>query len=133
MRSLGHSKQIISHVPLVAAPQICSKINDAMHAAVNMNGERFAALGLLPAGGKEAARELVRCVAKMKFVGGCIGMSRQNRLEGEEWDELWDTAERYRVPVLLREMWPVGSEVCRLCMFQGAGEGERRRKHGLKD
>ncbi len=82
-----------------------------MHAAILMNSEKFAALSMLPAEGKEAARELARCVGKMKFVGGCIGLSMQIRLEGEEWEELWDVAVRYRVPVLLREMWPVGSQV----------------------
>jgi predicted TIM-barrel fold metal-dependent hydrolase len=88
-----------------------------------MNGEKVAALSMLPIEGKEAARELARCVGKMKFVGGCIGMSRQTRLEGEEWEALWDVAERYRVPILLREMWPVGSEVCCFSIVQRHNEG----------
>ncbi|KAI4924934.1 uncharacterized protein J4E92_006971 [Alternaria infectoria] len=111
MRTLGHSKQIISHIPIAAAPPICSKINDTMHSAVIMNGEKVAALSMLPSEGKEAAKELARCVGKMKFVGGCIGMSRNIKLEEAEWEDLWDVAERYRVPILLREMWPVGSEI----------------------
>ncbi|RYN35685.1 hypothetical protein AA0112_g5071 [Alternaria arborescens] len=95
MRFLGQSKQIISHVPLVAAPQTCSKINDAMHAAVITNSEKFSVLSMLPLEGKEAAREL----------------TRKTELEGVEWEALWDAAERYRVPILLRETWPVGSEM----------------------
>ncbi|CAN9456137.1 unnamed protein product [Alternaria alternata] len=62
MRFLGQSKQIISHVPLVAAPQTCSRINDAMHAAVIMNSEKFSVLSMLPLEGKEAARELASSV-----------------------------------------------------------------------
>jgi predicted TIM-barrel fold metal-dependent hydrolase len=99
-----------------------------MHAAVTMNGERFAALSMLPMEGKEAARELARCVSKMKFVGGCIARTRQTMLEGAEWEELWDTADRYRVPVLLREKWPVGSEVCSCPCF-----GHQKRKKGEEE
>lgn len=127
MRFLGQSKQIISHVPLVAAPQTCSRINDAMHAAVIMNSEKFSVLSMLPLEGKEAARELARCVGKMKFVGGCIGISRKTELEGVEWEELWDAAERYRVPILLRETWPVGSEVCCSLYF-----GNQTREKGTR-
>lgn len=83
-----------------------------------MNGEKVAALSMLPTEGKEAAKELARCVGKMKFMGGCIGMSRNIKLEQVEWEELWDVAERYRVPVLLRETWPVGSEVCCFSVLQ---------------
>lgn len=91
-----------------------------------MNGEKVAALSMLPIEGKEAARELARCVGKMQFVGGCVGMSRQTRLEAEEWEALWDVAERYRVPILLREMWPVGSEVCCFPVVQRPREGRMR-------
>ena len=52
-----------------------------------------------------------------RHVGPCGGEGRADgasvgELEGVEWEELWDAAERYRVPILLRETWPVGSEVC---------------------
>jgi predicted TIM-barrel fold metal-dependent hydrolase len=111
MRTLGQSKQIISHIPIAAPPQLCAKHNDAIHTAIVMNGEKLAALAMLPADGKEAAKELARCVGKYKFVGGVLGLSRDIRLDDGSFWELWNTAEKYRVPVCLREMWPLGSEV----------------------
>jgi hypothetical protein len=30
---------------------------------------------------------------------------------GPAYEELWCVAEKYRVPVVLRDVWPVGSEV----------------------
>lgn len=70
MRSLGHSKQIVSHLPIPASLATCAKFNDALHAATHLNTEKILTLALLPADGKEAAKELQRCVTKMKFVGG---------------------------------------------------------------
>jgi predicted TIM-barrel fold metal-dependent hydrolase len=111
MRTLGHSKQILSHIPIDAPPQVCAKHNDAIHTAIVMNGEKFAAMAMLPTDGKEAAKELARCVGRYRFVGGVLGLSRGLALDDEGFEELWNTAEKYRVPVCLRAMWSLGSEV----------------------
>ncbi|KAF1841175.1 uncharacterized protein K460DRAFT_410565 [Cucurbitaria berberidis CBS 394.84] len=118
MRSLGHAKQIVSHISIPATAQTCAKFNDALYAAIRLNAEKFSALALLPSGageGKEAARELQRCIVKYRFVGGVIGLRSGSEGEGSlvegSFEELWDTAEKYRVPIALREMWPAGSEL----------------------
>jgi predicted TIM-barrel fold metal-dependent hydrolase len=114
MRSLGQSKQILSHIPINANPATCTKFNDALFTAIQLNGDKLAAMAFLPAVGKEAAKELQRCVTKLKFVGGVValrpvgkgGVSMSSGLE-----ELWSMAEKYHVPIMLRDMWPVGDEV----------------------
>lgn len=114
MRTLGHSKQIVSHIPITATPATCAKFNDALYVAIQLNAGRFAALALLPGEGKEAAKELQRCVTKMRFVGGLVGLrggEGEALLDGG-FEELWSTAEKSRVPIALREMWPTGGEVC---------------------
>lgn len=127
MRTLGHSRQIISHLPITAPPQTCTKFNDALYTAIRMNADKFAALALLPGGvgeGKEAARELQRCVSKYGFVGGVLGLKRGNGSEGGvgdrsdgSYEELWAAADKLRVPIALRELWPAGSEVSFICAW----------------
>jgi predicted TIM-barrel fold metal-dependent hydrolase len=81
---------------------------------IQMNQEKFAALAILPPEGKEAAKELQRCVVKMKFVGGVVGLRPDGRgglTLGTDMEEVWSTAAKFRVPVMLRDMWPVGAQV----------------------
>ncbi|KAJ4367289.1 hypothetical protein N0V83_006870 [Neocucurbitaria cava] len=118
MRALGHSKQIISHIPFPASALTCAKLNDALYAANRLNADKFVPLALLPSGageGKDAARELQKCITKYRFVGGVLGLgpgsSRSGNLDDRSFDELWALAEKYRVPVALREMWPIESEL----------------------
>lgn len=121
MRTLGHSKQIVSHVPITATPQTCTKFNDVLYSAIRYNTDKFAALALLPGGageGRDAARELQRCVTKCRFVGAILGLKRGSGIEGGlgdgsdgSYEELWAVAERNLVPIALRELWPAGSEV----------------------
>jgi predicted TIM-barrel fold metal-dependent hydrolase len=107
MRATGVTTQIISHVPLYASPQTCVRINDALNAAIYMNPDRFAGMASLPVlDGKEAARELQRCVTKYKFVGGVLALGRGDKIDGDGFEELWAAAERYKVPVAVREVWP---------------------------
>jgi predicted TIM-barrel fold metal-dependent hydrolase len=110
MRSLGHTKQILSHIPIEANASTCAKFNNALYASIQLNTDKFAALAMLPTEGKEAAKELQRCVTKMKFVGGVVA-SRSGASLHEGFEELWDTAEKYRVPIAVRELWPTGDEV----------------------
>ncbi|KAH8727481.1 hypothetical protein GQ44DRAFT_611404 [Phaeosphaeriaceae sp. PMI808] len=119
MRRLGHSKQILSHIPVSASLATCVKFNDAMFAATQLDAEKFAALALLPRDGREASRELQRCITKMKFVGGVIGLKRDEGSAGlldDGYEEVWVMAEKYRVPIVLREKWPTGDE---LVVYQG--------------
>ncbi|KAF2706605.1 hypothetical protein K504DRAFT_384772 [Pleomassaria siparia CBS 279.74] len=120
MRTSSITLQIISHIPIEnATPQTCQKINDAMYSQIVMSPDRFQALAMLPCGrgvGKEAGRELARCVSKYRFVGGVMGVKRggsEGSVDGEagslddkEWEELWAVAERYKVPIALRTVFP---------------------------
>ncbi|KZM21794.1 uncharacterized protein EKO05_0001721 [Ascochyta rabiei] len=112
MRALGHTRQVLSHLPVSASPQMCSKLNNALEAATRMQTDKMVALALLPSGkgeGKEAARELQRCVTKLKFVGGVVAVG--NGLADQSFDEVWGTAQKFGVPVVLREGWPTGAEI----------------------
>jgi predicted TIM-barrel fold metal-dependent hydrolase len=111
MRVLGHSKQILSHIPIAASVGSCTRFNDALGAAIQMTADKFAALAMLPADGKDAGRELQRCVTKMRFVGGVLGLGQGNGMLDPAYKDLWTAAEKYRVPIVLRDTWPVGSEV----------------------
>lgn len=85
-----------------------------MASAVLMNAERFSVLAGLPNDGKEAARELVRCVNRYGFVGGVVALGKGGggmQVDREEWWELWNQAEKFRVPILIRGLWPLASEV----------------------
>ena len=117
MRTLGHSKQIVSHIAITATAQTCTKLNDTLYAAIRLNPEKFAALALLPSGegdGKEAAKELQRCIIKYRFAGGVVGLRRGGgSLDDNSFEDLWFMAEKYRVPIALKEIWPAGSEVSR--------------------
>lgn len=115
MRTLGHARQIISHIPLTVNPALCTKFNDALNAGVRLDADKMAAIALLPCGkgeGLDAAKELQRCV-KLGFVGGMVVLRREGIecLLDESYKELWSAAERWRVPILLREAWPTGDEV----------------------
>ncbi|OAK98880.1 hypothetical protein IQ06DRAFT_225486 [Phaeosphaeriaceae sp. SRC1lsM3a] len=114
MRALGQSMQILSHIPITANASTCTRYNDALFAAIQLNSDKFAALAILPVDGKEAARELQRCVTKMRFVGGVVGVQPDGRggaALGNELDDLWSMADRFRVPIMLRDLWPVGAEL----------------------
>ncbi|KAF1930835.1 uncharacterized protein M421DRAFT_57220 [Didymella exigua CBS 183.55] len=111
-RALGHTVQIISHIPFAATPQICMKLNDALDAGIRMQNDRMVALALLPSvpgEGSGAARELQRCVTKLKFVGGVVAAGRG--IEDGGFEEVWGVAQRLRVPVVLREGWPSGDQI----------------------
>ncbi|KAH7095723.1 hypothetical protein FB567DRAFT_556810 [Paraphoma chrysanthemicola] len=110
MRGLGHSKQILSHLPITTNAATCTKFNDALYASIQLKPEKLAALAMLPANGKDAARELRRCVTKMKFVGGVVSIGPGTSLH-EGFDELWDMAEKYRVPIAVRNLWPTEGEL----------------------
>ena len=115
---LGHSRQVLSHLPLSASPQTCTRFNDALHAAIRLHAEKFSGLALLPSRkgeAREAAKELQRCVTKYGFVGGVVGLKRgvdgERLVSGAEFEVVWDTAVKCRVPIALRELWPMVEEV----------------------
>lgn len=105
MRTAGVTKQIVSHVPVNAASHLYPDLNDALYRAVCLQSDRFAGMALLPMNSAvEAASELQRCVTKYRFVGGVLGLSVDTF--GPAYEELWMMAERYRVPIALKEVWP---------------------------
>lgn len=129
-RALGHTIQIISHIPIDATPQTCAKLNDALYAGTRMQNDRLAGLALLPSGlgeGKEAARELQRCVTKFRFVGGVVGTGRG--IEDKSYEEVWGMAQRLGVPIVLREIWPSGAQVRYRSLPQGTREIEEINEH----
>lgn len=112
-RALGHTTQVISHIPVATTPHRYVKLNDALDAGTRMQRNRMVALALLPSGqgeGMEAARELQRCVTKLKFVGGVFATGRG--LEEGGFEEVWAMAQRLGVPVVLRDGWPSRDQVC---------------------
>jgi predicted TIM-barrel fold metal-dependent hydrolase len=124
MRASNTQLQIVSHIPIEnASPRTCMKVNDAMYNQIVTAPDRFQALAMLPECGKEAARELGRCVEKYRFVGGVLGfkiggigevtgnMEGKMHLGGREWEDLWATAERYKVPIALRVVFPTRNQV----------------------
>ncbi|KAL5120222.1 hypothetical protein ACEQ8H_001779 [Pleosporales sp. CAS-2024a] len=114
MRTLGQAKQILSHVPIAANLATCARFNDTLSSVIQMNTDKFAALAILPPEGKEAAKELQRCVAKLKFVGGVLALRPDGRggsSLGSDLEEVWSTAAKYRVPLMVRNMWPVGAQL----------------------
>lgn len=75
MRTLGHTTQIISHIPVSATPQMCTKLNDALDTGTRLQSDKLVALALLPSSpgdGKDAATELQRCVTRLRFAGGVV-------------------------------------------------------------
>jgi predicted TIM-barrel fold metal-dependent hydrolase len=76
-----------------------------------MNSDRFAALACLPSDGLGAARELCRCVVKLGFCGGVVVLNREEGWGVSGMEELWNTAMKLKVPILIREGWVRGSEV----------------------
>lgn len=111
-RTLGHTTQVISHIPIATTPQMCMKLNDALDAGTRMQNDRLVGLALLPSGlgeGREAARELQRCVTKFKFVGGVVAAGKG--IEDKSYEEVWGMARRFGVPIMLREGWPSGDQV----------------------
>ena len=113
MRHLGHTIQVISHIPISVTPQMCSKLNDALEPRIRLQADKLVALALLPGGpgeGKDAAAELQRCVTKMKFVGGVIAVGRG--VVDRSFEEVWSVAQRLGVPIVLREEWLSVHQVC---------------------
>lgn len=112
MRTLGHTAQILSHVPISTTPQTCVRLNDALDTGTRMQNDKLVPLALLPSGqgeGREAARELQRCVTKLRFAGGVVAVGAG--LEDVSFEEVWVMAQRLGVPIVLREGWPTGDQV----------------------
>lgn len=102
--------QIVSHIAVAGNAQTCMKANDALYSAIRLFPDRFAAMALLPTeDAKDAARELQRCVTKYKFAGGALGVGE--RIDDAAYEDLWATAEKYRVPIALKETWPTREQV----------------------
>lgn len=124
-RTLGHTTQIISHIPFATTPQMCTKLNDALDAGTRMQNERMVATALLPSRpgeGRVAAMELQRCVTKLRFVGGVVAAGKG--AEDSGFEEVWGMAQKLGVPIMLREGWPSGDEVCRsMKPERGCGSG----------
>lgn len=80
--------------------------------AIARNGQpaRFAAFAVLPVSdAEECARELERCVLRLRFVGALIDNHANGRhFDSAEYDVLWGTASELDVPIYLHPTWPSG-------------------------
>ena len=127
MRASNVSLQVVSHIPIDATPNTCRKLNDALSSTIVTSPDHLAALALLPCWNPtEAASELLRCVTSHGFVGGMLGFRRgegeEKAYDGAGFDGVWKVAERYRVPIALRPLFPPRERVSFIfCVEEGVG------------
>lgn len=92
----------------VAVP-LAPKVNDKLHAAVQVHPKRFAAFAALPtADPAAAADELERCVTKLGFKGAMIhGLDQQGRFfDLKEFWPIYERAQALNVPIYLHPARP---------------------------
>jgi predicted TIM-barrel fold metal-dependent hydrolase len=103
---LGHvGRQILSHTPFTSdpTPELCTAINDELHAAVKAHPDRFSGFASLPMTDPQAAAtELERAVRELGFVGTLVDTHSEGTFyDGASYDLFWAKAEELGVPVYL--------------------------------
>jgi len=88
---------------------VAREANDALAEVVNANPQRFQALAAIPTPSPEAAAaELERTVGKLSFCGAMLyGRTGDKPADAPEFDDLYATAERLRVPLHFHPQTPV--------------------------
>ena len=100
----GVARQIISHAPADAPPKVCALANDELASAISRHPTRFSGFALLPISHPEdAAKELVRCVRKLGFVGALVD---NHTSDGAFFDSptfwpMFEAAQRLDVPLYI--------------------------------
>jgi predicted TIM-barrel fold metal-dependent hydrolase len=103
-------RQILSHTPFISdpSPELCTSINDELHAAVSAHPDRFSGFASLPMTEPgAAAAELTRAVKDLGFVGTLIDTHSEGVFyDGPQWDVVWEAAQELDVPVYLHPCFP---------------------------
>lgn len=98
-------RQVLSHTPFSDAPtpELCTAINDELHAAISAHPDRFSGFATLPmTEPRAAADELKRAVKDMGFLGALVDAHTEGVFyDGPEWDVVWATAQELDVPFYL--------------------------------
>ena len=97
------SMQVVSHIPAVEPPEICSTVNDQLYKAVQASNGRYRGFAFLPMGTPDAIpAELERAVKDLDFVGALI----PNHAHGQYFDDkaywpMWEKAQELDVPIYI--------------------------------
>ena len=115
MDEAGVDVQVLSHgapgtqkMDPDASVRMTRQTNDRLHAFIQTNPERFAALGLLPTPAPgPAADELERIVTKLGFKGAMIhGLTNGKFIDHEVFWPIFERAEALDVPVYVHPAFP---------------------------
>lgn len=99
----------VQNLPAAEAATVAREANDALAEVVRGNPERFQALAAIPTPTpKAAAAELERAVTQLGFRGAMIyGRAGDVLADAPQFDDLYATAERLRVPLHFHPQPPV--------------------------
>ncbi|WP_317453563.1 amidohydrolase family protein [Streptomyces sp. CBMA152] len=99
----------VQNLPAADAMSVAREANDALADVVNSNPERFQAFAAIPTPAPEAAAaELERAVTQLGFRGAMLyGRTGDKLADAPEFDDLYATAERLRVPLHFHPQTPV--------------------------
>ncbi|MFI6049011.1 amidohydrolase family protein [Streptomyces violascens] len=99
----------VQNLAAADAEHVAREANDALAEIVHANPERFQALAAIPTPSPEAAVvELERAVTQLGFRGAMLyGRTGDRLADAPEFDDLYATAERLRVPLHFHPQTPV--------------------------
>ncbi|MFF7755938.1 amidohydrolase family protein [Streptomyces sp. NPDC007971] len=99
----------VQNLPAADAMSVAREANDALADVVNSNPDRFQAFAAIPTPAPEAAAaELERAVTQLGFRGAMLyGRTGDKLADAPEFDDLYATAERLRVPLHFHPQTPV--------------------------
>ena len=109
--------QVVSHAPGQLSIEQCVSANNQLSDAVKAQPDRFAGFAVLPVAEPDnCAGELIRCVRELGFVGALIDSHDQNGqyFDGEEYLDMFKTAQDLDVPVYLHPTWATDDMVSML-------------------
>ncbi|WP_269112255.1 amidohydrolase family protein [Lentzea aerocolonigenes] len=91
----------VQNLPAADAVSVAREANDALAEIVAARPDRFQALAVIPTSSPEnAAAELERAVTQLGFPGAMLyGRTGDKTADAPEFDDLYATAERLRVPL----------------------------------
>ncbi|MCP2169843.1 amidohydrolase family protein [Goodfellowiella coeruleoviolacea] len=99
----------VQNLPAAEAVRVAREANDALAEIVDTNPLRFQAFAAIPTPAPEAAAaELERAVTQLGFRGAMLyGRTGDTLADAPEFDDLYATAERLRVPLHFHPQAPV--------------------------
>ncbi|MGW7532847.1 amidohydrolase family protein [Amycolatopsis sp. NPDC054798] len=98
----------VQNLPAADAVPVAREANDALAEIVAANPERFQAFATLPTSSPEAAAEELERAVTLGFRGAMLyGRTGEKLADAPEFDDLYGTAERLRVPLHFHPQAPV--------------------------